>query len=120
VTRTSEISSSEGLTEPCHFQAKPNGVISVAPNFPKHRTEEQEQLREKVGAEARSKMPFLNPVNIKQEWLVGGWPILGLDVPSLQFNLGLPYPHLKWGREKSPKKVGRPPKTLRLAGDVSW
>jgi len=37
------------------------------PWFTKHRKEEQEQLLEKVGAELRSKMPFLNPVNIKQQ-----------------------------------------------------
>jgi ketol-acid reductoisomerase len=37
------------------------------PWFTKHRKEEQEQLLEKVGAELRSHMPFLNPVNIKQQ-----------------------------------------------------
>ncbi len=37
------------------------------PWFTKHRKAEQEQLLEKVGAELRSHMPFLNPVNIKQQ-----------------------------------------------------
>jgi ketol-acid reductoisomerase len=37
------------------------------PWFTGVRKKEQDQLLEKVGAELRSKMPFLNPVNIKQQ-----------------------------------------------------
>jgi ketol-acid reductoisomerase len=43
------------------------GHSTGRPWFKEQRKKEQEQLLEKVGAELRSHMPFLNPVNIKQQ-----------------------------------------------------